>query len=140
MTTKAEALDLLQRAAQRLREHAAAATPGPWVHVDYQGSHHEDITYMGCGSVVTLGYPVIGGDIAAPSGDLYPRGGYSPFEDMAYIALVNPIVGLALADLLDLEIKILEPAVQEKPDAPVGEFGAAFARLTQALVSEDVYP
>ena len=137
MTTKAEALDLLQQAAQRLREHAVAATPGPWVHVDYQGSRHQDITYMGCGSVVTLGYPVIGGDIAAPSGDLYPRGGYSPFEDMAYIALMDPVAGLALADLLDLEIKILEPAAQEKPDAPVGDFGMAFACLARALVPED---
>jgi hypothetical protein len=42
----------------------------------------------------------MGGDIAAPSGDCYPRSGYSPREDMAYIALMHPPVALALADLL----------------------------------------
>jgi hypothetical protein len=56
---------------------------------------------MGCGEVFTLGDGVEGGAIAAPAGDCYPRGGYSPAEDMAWIATMHPGVGEALADLLD---------------------------------------
>ena len=56
---------------------------------------------MGCGEVYTLGDGVEGGAIAAPAGDCYPRSGYSPADDMAWIATVDPLVGLASADLLD---------------------------------------
>ena len=90
--------DLLRRAAAKLREHAEAATPGPWEHVDHgppAGS------FKGCGQVITMGAEVFGGDIAGPTGDLYPRGGYSPLDDMALIALMGPPVALALADWLD---------------------------------------
>jgi hypothetical protein len=72
--------------------------PGPWEHVDHgppTGS------FMGCGQVITMGADVFGGDIAGPTGDLYPRGGYSPLDDMALIALMGPPVALALAELLD---------------------------------------
>jgi len=93
--------DLLRRAATVLREHADGATPGPWEHVDYTGSPHGGETFMGCGQVVTFGTNVMGGDIAAPSGDLYPRSGYSPKGDMAYIALMHPPVALALANWLE---------------------------------------
>jgi hypothetical protein len=93
--------ELLRKAAKVLREHAEAATPGPWVHVDYSDGPSVDITHMGCGSVLTLGENVAGGDIAAPKGDLYPRSGYSPKGDMALIALLGPPVALALAELLD---------------------------------------
>lgn len=85
--------DLLRRAAEKLREHAEAATRGPWEHVD----HGVGGTSMGCGEVITLE----GGEIACPSGDLYPRGGYNPRADMAYIAFMHPPVALALADWLD---------------------------------------
>ena len=134
MTTRAEVLDLLTRAVEKLREHAAAATPGPWVHVDFQGSGHEDVTYAGCGSVVTLGYPVVGGDIAAPNGDLYPRSGYSPVEDMAYIAVMNPIVGLALADLLDFEVEVLGLVPPSDPLALASNYGVVLARLAEAIL------
>lgn len=90
-------LDDLRAAAKLLRDRAEAATPGPWSHVD----HGKDGAFNGCGQVITWGEGVEGGDIAAPSGDLYPRGGYSPMEDMAYIATVHPGVGLALADWLE---------------------------------------
>jgi hypothetical protein len=89
--------DLLRRAAAKLREHAEAATPGPWEHVDHgppTGS------FMGCGQVITMGAEVFGGDIAGPTGDLYPRGGYSPLDDMALIALMGPPVASAIAELL----------------------------------------
>jgi hypothetical protein len=91
------ALDDLREAARLLRDRAQAATPGPWEHTE----HGQGGSFMGCGQVITWGDGVEGGNIAAPSGDLYPRGGYSPSEDMAYIATVHPGVGLALARLLD---------------------------------------
>lgn len=95
-------VDLLQRAAAALREHAGAATPGPWEHVDYQGAVDPAyVTYMGCGSVVTMNEDLVGGDIAAPSGDPYPRSGYAPKEDMAYVALMHPPVALALAATME---------------------------------------
>lgn len=80
------------------REHVAnAATPGPWMHVDYAsppGQHLTidglESTYMGCGSVITMGEQVMGANIAAPNGDLYPRGGYKPREDMRFMAVHNP--------------------------------------------------
>lgn len=107
--------DLLRRAATVLRQHAQDATPGPWVHVDHGPPNG---SFMGCGQVITEGAEVYGGDIAGPTGDLYPRGGYSPMEDMAYIALVGPPVALALADLLDAaaDARDLDPA--EPPRNP----------------------
>lgn len=96
--------DLLRRAATALREHAEAATPGPWEHADH-GLHG---TYMGCGEVFTMDPDLMGGNIAAPSGDLYPRSGYSPRDDMAYIALMSPPVALALAELLDEVVMVQE--------------------------------
>ena len=100
--------ELLRRAAKVLREHADAATPGPWEHVDFAEPEGQPLTsdgrqstFMGCGSVITMGEDVMGGDIAGPNGDLYPRSGYSPGDDMAHIALMHPPVALALADLLD---------------------------------------
>ena len=76
---------------------AEAATPGPWMHVDFADpsgqpmtNYGGESTYMGCGSVITMGTGVAGGDIAAPNGDLYPRSGYSPAEDMAHIAAHDP--------------------------------------------------
>lgn len=101
--------DLLRRAAEVLRKAAEGATKGPWHHVDYAGGPDPETTFMGCGSIVTMHEDGFGGPIAAPSGDLYPRGIYSPFEDMVYIALVHPPVALALADWMDLAEQALGP-------------------------------
>jgi hypothetical protein len=94
----------LRAAAVLLRERAQDATPGPWEH-EHTGPGG---SFMGVGQVVTYGDGVEGGDIAGPTGDCYPRGGYSPAEDMAYIATVDPLVGLALADLLDEHARQVE--------------------------------
>ena len=61
-----------------IKGRLAAATPGPW-EWDEEG-------FMGCGQVYTMHPDVLGGNIAAPSGDLYPRSGYSPKDDMQFIA------------------------------------------------------
>ena len=74
---------------------ANAATPGPWEH----GDDGPGGTYMGCGEVWTTGESVMGGSIAAPSGDLYPRGGYSPRDDMAFIAAARSDVPALIAAL-----------------------------------------
>ena len=78
-----------------LRRLAAEATPGPWAWDADGGS------YMGCGEVFTWGEGVEGGNIAAPSGDLYPRSGYSPQSDMRFIAAADPPTVLALLDTVD---------------------------------------
>jgi hypothetical protein len=41
---------------------------------------------MGCGQVYTANEDIWGCSIAEPSGDLYPRSGYSPKDDMILIA------------------------------------------------------
>jgi len=87
----------LRSAAVLLRQRAEDATPGPWKHT----GHGPGYEHMGCGEVYTLGDGVEGGGIAAPAGDCYPRGDYSPDGDMAWIATVHPGVGLALADAMD---------------------------------------
>lgn len=63
---------------------------------------------MGCGQVITWGEGVEGGDIAAPSGDLYSRGGYSPRADMSHVALMHPPMALALADYLEVLVEVAE--------------------------------
>lgn len=96
---------LLRRAATKLREHAGRTTPGPWEHTDYgppAGS------YKGCGEVITMHTDRLGGEIAAPSGDCYPRSGYQPQGDMAYIALMHPPIALALATWLDAAAEVVD--------------------------------
>ncbi len=115
--------DLLRRAAAVLREHAEAATPGSWEHVD----HGKDGSFKGCGQVITWGDGVEGGDVAGPTGDLYPRGGYSPLEDMALIALMHPPVALALAELLDLHAASVEARIEAERHV-----GVAPGTITQA--------
>lgn len=107
--------ELLRRAAKVLHEHAEEATPGPWEHVDFANptgqpltSGGERSTFMGCGSVASMSERTPGVDVAGPNGDLYPRGGYSPFEDMRYIALMHPPVGYALAVWLDAAATVVE--------------------------------
>lgn len=65
-------------ALDEIRARLDAATPGPWA--------HDDEGFMGCGQVYTANEDLYGGNIAAPSGDLYPRAGYSPKDDMLFIA------------------------------------------------------
>lgn len=91
-------MDAEERA--RLRALADAATPGPWEHVDYAGSADPETTYRGCGSVISMGEDTLGGHVAAPDGDLYPRSGYNPKADMAFVAAVREAVP-ALLDAMD---------------------------------------
>lgn len=103
-------------AALRVRlEVARAATPGPWQHVDYADPEGQPLasdgspsTFMGCGSVITMAERVMGGDIAmphqpyvaGPAGDCYPRGGYSPKEDMTFIAANDPATEIRRVEAL----------------------------------------
>lgn len=71
----------------------ADATPGPWVWDCQDGE------FMGCGQVFTMGEDVMGGSIAAPSGDCYPRSGYNPKADMQFIAAARALVPELVAAL-----------------------------------------
>ena len=75
-----------------IQERADAATPGPWL-------HDESEDFMGCGSVFTGAESLLGGEIAAPNGDLYPRSGYSPRDDMVFIANARQDVPALLAEV-----------------------------------------
>jgi hypothetical protein len=90
------AADTLRRAAEVLRERAEAATPGPW-----------EPYVLG-----SEGYDVRGPQTSIPGRRIarstrVARCGYEEWEvdkaNAAYIATVDPTVGLALADWLDSE-------------------------------------
>lgn len=72
-----------------IRTRLEAATPGPW--------EHDEEGFMGCGQVYTSNPDLYGANIAAPSGDLYPRSGYSPKDDMVFIAAAPEDIGKLLA-------------------------------------------
>lgn len=74
-----------------LRALITAATPGPWMH-DTEGN-------TGCGTVYTAHEDLYGGDIAEPAGDLYPRGGYDPKADMAFIVAARTALPAALDEV-----------------------------------------
>lgn len=105
--------DLLKRAAEKLREHANAASswsPPPWRHA----------TGLPSDSVRTeAGWEVLASTYASASADL-----------AKYAALMHPPVALALADLFELQAAFTEAT----PDAIVGEPLAAVAR---AILRED---
>ncbi len=79
--------DLLRRAATKLREHANAASRGPW---EMDGA--DGLVWPGC-----MGDPVSGSELLA---------------DGAFIALMHPPVALALAAAMD-EVAF---AVEVNPD------------------------
>lgn len=81
-----------------IRKRVDAATPGPWEH-DLDPDSDWFKTTMGCGSVYTMGEDVMGGNIAAPNGDCYPRSGYAPKEDMSFIAHARTDVPDLLAEV-----------------------------------------
>ena len=71
---------------------------------------------MGCGQVFTLGEDVYGGNIAAPSGDLYPRSGYSPQDDMAHIARHDPARVLRDVAATRTVVRLHVPVDPDEPD------------------------
>ncbi len=75
--------DLLRRAAANLREHAEAATSGPWN--AYARAYPHIVCQGGEGQDDMVSFNLAG----------------RPVEDSQYAALVHPPVALALADLLE---------------------------------------
>lgn len=82
-----------------IRARADAATPGPWAHGDFDD-------FMGCGQVFTVHPDLMGGSIAAPSGDCYPRSGYDPQADMAFIANARHDIPALLAEVTALRAEL----------------------------------
>lgn len=78
--------ELLRRAATKLREHATAASRGPW---EMDGA--DGLVWPGC-----MGDPVSGSELLA---------------DGAFIALMHPPVALALAEWLEAQATDVENAV-----------------------------
>lgn len=72
------------------RELLSSITPGPW---GWDGD-----SYMGAGEVFTFAEQFGAAPIAGPTGDCYPRSGYSPKEDMQFIAAAPA----KMAELLDI--------------------------------------
>lgn len=83
--------DLLRRAAVKLREHAEAATRGPWLraadHDVARGQYHDNEVGFWDGPYA---------EQVTSTGD-----GDEATADAAYIALMHPPVALALADWLE---------------------------------------
>ena len=79
------AADELRTAAAVLRENAEGATPGPW---RWNPAHPGKLRPLhGAGLTSPFGYLTSGHDIR--------------IRDAVYITMMDPIVGAALADLLD---------------------------------------
>ena len=84
------ARDELRMAAERLREVAGKATPGPWEHTGiYRHPDTRHYVSVAPWTPWTPETPRVADDALV--------------ADAAYIALVGPTVGLALADWLDAE-------------------------------------
>jgi hypothetical protein len=77
----------LHRAAEKVRGLANAATPGPWHHEPGSSGHDNE------------GKPWPANYVAATN--VRPRFKVHSVADAAYIAAMDPAVGLAIADWLD---------------------------------------
>jgi len=127
--------DELRSAASILRELAEGATPGPWrwkpaIPGKLGPQHLHPDRCAGCtaGGDRTNGRIGQVGDLAIqhdasltwPSGRL-TSGDDIWIRDAVYIATVNPLVGVALADLLD---SLADDAEQFQPDDDRAAYGA----------------
>jgi len=97
--------DLLRRAAAKLREHAEAASPGPW------RTHDTWLDWGGHTATVLRGaegQPSIDGVAWLPTFADDPWDGKrNVWNDAEYIALMHPAVALALAEWLESEAALL---------------------------------
>jgi hypothetical protein len=96
--------DVLRRAAERLREVAGKATPGPWRDSTVDGNRYgalvADQPHPDRPNPASGGWGWDEGYGGCLIGESLMR------ADRAYIATVHPGVALALADWLDLEIEV----------------------------------
>lgn len=118
--------DLLRRAATKLREHANAAPEGPWVSLDD-------------GDRLVALRP----DSSFDKGFRYLVDEPIPDSSIAeYFALMHPPVALALAELLDLEVKhwdasrLGEQAAGAEPGILTGAREEAVHALARAILRE----
>lgn len=92
--------DELRQAAKTLRQRANAASPAPWRTFDHHG---RDMTDEGWSEI---GVQNDGHTVAIT----YPTGFENdhPEPDAAYIATMDPTMGLLLAETLETEAKLLD--------------------------------
>lgn len=104
--------DLLRRAAETLRQHAQAATPGPWA----------------CDS---------DGEVFSNASDEQPEVGWFAIKKAGngpYVVLMHPPVALALADLLDAVAENMEHDFTCTRTAD--EFSPPVAAVARAILRE----
>jgi len=130
--------DLLRRAAAKLREHAEAATPGPW-RVESAENWDNTITYS------VLGVTDDHGVTPVPFRTTTEDAGYhSQAEaDVDFATLMHPPMALALAELLDLEVKhwdacrLGEMTAGAEPGILTGAREDAVHALARAILREE---
>ncbi|MCL2611967.1 MAG: hypothetical protein FWD95_01905 [Nocardioidaceae bacterium] len=108
------AAETLRQAAALIRSRAKAATPGPWRFTDSEAVND-----------VWAGGMVVVSDDADPIANVQDEwyendpGEPAPVNDAEHIASWNPVVALAVADLLDAVALVADhyPPLQIRPDS-----------------------
>lgn len=103
--------DEIRAAARLLRDRAQAATPGPW------RTHDTHLTHGGHTATI-----LTGGDRDTALVAWLPTGSDEPWDEARnawrtadWIALADPVVGLAMADLLDGYALDVETCPEDHP-------------------------
>jgi hypothetical protein len=105
--------DTLRRAAALLREHATAATPGPW------RQHDTHLGALGGHTATVLSGERNTTELRAwlPSMSQEPWDEQrNVWADAAYMALMHPGVGAALAELLETEAAVADDLAKHRPE------------------------
>lgn len=107
-------IDAVRLASRRLLDRAFAATPGPWQMAQ---------SWAGSNAIVDgEGHPV------AVCGDDYPAGGYfQASADRRYVATMQPVVAIALANLLTAVAQAMQGA--SSGDVAFERFAVRIARV-----------
>jgi hypothetical protein len=109
---------LLERAAQRLEERAAAATAGPWRASGYE--LYSDVTEE---PIVELGFA---------------EGGFRRQEDAAWAAMADPLLAAPLAAMLrDDAVRLSWAGHRDEVDHGYRGFDLARAILGESVPGED---
>lgn len=120
--------DEMRSAAATLRKRAEAATAGPWTWTRW----HSDDCPANCDApscfllIVGSAHGMVGdADVDRPDVFAVERSVYERGEgDAAYIATMDPIVGCALADLLETEAAVADDVHRGSPALTAAELEA----------------
>ena len=119
--------ELLARAAQTLRDHAEAATPGPWTYDSSDIGTDESIGAYADSPDCVLIYSHYGMDDVGI--------GLGP-KDGRYVALMSPDVALLMASWLDAAAEELTEFGQTLRDSDLTTFTAGAFKVARAILRE----